>query len=146
MKIAVMHEDDLTILRKLARSNHRVAHLLACYETMFEHACDPSSNVLEFKSFDMIIHCPNCKTQHIDEPDPGECMECGHRINRHVSPTHPDVVKHGARVCSTTPPCDCTEFKPWTNPPHRKHRCHNCNTVFAVTATLKTNGVKELPQ
>lgn len=146
MKIAKMSYADLEEVRRRARRDKTqiLAHLVMCYETMFDNACDPTSEVLEFKPLDMIIFCPHCKTQHVDEPNPGMCMDCGHIRASHAL----NVLPAGSRadVCAV-PGCMCKAFNPWTNPPHRKHRCQNaaCNKVFAVTATLKTNGVKELP-
>jgi hypothetical protein len=93
---------------------------------------------------DMIIFCPKCHLQHVDEPNPTVCMDCGHKKTRHDFPDESDG--RNFDICLEQG-CQCTSFNPWTNPPHRKHRCQNpvCNHVFAVTATIKTNGVKELP-
>ncbi len=53
-------------------------------------------------TIDMIIHCPKCKSQHIDKPEGS-----------------------------------------WTNPPHRKHLCAVCKSIFQ-TSEEYTNGVEEL--
>lgn len=51
MKIAKMSDTGLAVLRKRAKRDKSglLSHLLWCYEVMFENACDPNSDVLEFK-------------------------------------------------------------------------------------------------
>lgn len=75
---------------------------------------------------DMIIHCPKCGTQHVDAPDPTKCQDCGLDED----------------LCTADGRCS---FNPWTNPPHKKHRCLSCNNVFKV-ANVPTNGVAELQE
>jgi len=53
----------------------------------------------------MILHCPKCGEQHIDEPD------------------------------ERTPG--------WTNPPHRSHLCHGCQTIWRP-ADVPTVGVRSI--
>lgn len=73
---------------------------------------------------DMVLHCPACGLQHIDEPErnEGKCR-CG------VSPLGD---------CN----CACHGMK-WTNPPHRSHLCHNpeCGHIWRP-ADVPTNGVQ----
>ncbi len=51
MKVAKMSETDLKELREIARGDNGglIAHLLCCYETMFDNACDENADTLEFK-------------------------------------------------------------------------------------------------
>lgn len=49
MKVQRLSEDDLKELRKMAKRHYLISHLLISYETIFAHACDPNSDVLEFK-------------------------------------------------------------------------------------------------
>lgn len=49
MKVQKLSEEDLKELHKLAKRNHLILHLLVSYETIFKHACNPNSDVLEFK-------------------------------------------------------------------------------------------------
>lgn len=62
---------------------------------------------------DMVLHCPKCGMQHIDEPE-------AFNPDRHNETTFPA----GA----------------WTNPPHRSHLCHRCNYIWRP-ADVPTNGV-----
>lgn len=48
----------------------------------------------------MILHCPNCRTQHIDAPDPTPELTALYGDN------------------------------PWTNPPHRSHLCAACGWIW----------------
>lgn len=64
------------------------------------------------KPIDMILHCPACLEQHIDEPDP---------------PGHTHVAMDG------------TESR-WGNPPHRSHLCKHCGFIWRP-ADVATNGV-----
>lgn len=66
------------------------------------------------RPIDMILNCPACGLQHIDEPE-GEGDD-GATIKR------VDV---------------------WTNPPHRSHLCHGCGHIWRP-ADVPTNGVAEI--
>lgn len=94
--------------------------------------------VLDFIStipIDMIIFCPVCGTQHVDEPEPDSCT-CSHRRDKH-DPTLDD----GGPACFGEPDCPCERFVvAWDNPPHKSHLCHGCSTVFRF-ADVATNGV-----
>lgn len=64
---------------------------------------------------DMVLHCPACGLQHVDEPEGGPEMQ-------------PDGSVHTEEY--------------WSNPPHRSHLCHNatCRHVWRP-ADVPTNGV-----
>lgn len=65
---------------------------------------------------DMLLYCPSCGMQHIDEPD------------------------HPYYAGKTT----AEGFTPrWDNPPHRSHLCHDCGCIWRP-ADVATNGVAEL--
>ena len=61
---------------------------------------------------DMVLHCPSCGIQHIDEPEP--------------------VVKTAL---------DPNGVLTWTNPPHRSHLCHGCGHIWRPS-DVPTNGVR----
>jgi hypothetical protein len=67
---------------------------------------------------DMLLFCPNCGEQHVDEAKPDVCETCGHSEGD----------------------CTCSAFTAWLNPPHKSHRCAFCNHVFRP-ADVPTNGV-----
>ena len=69
----------------------------------------------------LIIFCPACGTQHVDEPNPNVCQDCGLEDVR----------------------CVCQSFNPWLNPPHKSHRCTHCNIVFRI-ADFAANGVARI--
>lgn len=65
----------------------------------------------EAAPIDMVLHCPACGMQHIDEPEgEGDDEATVKRL---------DV---------------------WTNPPHRSHLCHGCGHIWRP-ADVPTNGV-----
>lgn len=65
---------------------------------------------------DMLLYCPSCGKQHIDEPD------------------------HPYYVGKTT----AEGFTPrWDNPPHRSHLCHGCGCIWRP-ADVPTNGVADI--
>lgn len=65
---------------------------------------------------DMVLFCPNCGMQHIDEPEDEIDMQCNTN-----------------RVVGTM----------WTNPPHRSHLCHGCGHIWRP-ADVPTNGVQAI--
>jgi hypothetical protein len=67
---------------------------------------------------DILLFCPNCAEQHVDEAKPEVCETCGYK-------------QVG---------CSCAEFTAWLNPPHKSHRCNYCNHVWRP-ADAPTNGV-----
>lgn len=73
------------------------------------------------KPLDLILHCPSCGQQHIDEAKPEVCEKCGIDVDTHDR-------------------AGCDRFTAWLNPPHKSHRCGGCNTVWRP-ADFQTNGV-----
>lgn len=63
---------------------------------------------------DMVMFCPNCHAQHIDEP----------KETREI---------RGGELCVDV----------WENPPHRSHLCAVCWHIWRP-ADVPTNGVKEI--
>lgn len=74
----------------------------------------------EEKPVDLLLFCPRCGQQHIDEARPNVCETCG----------------------NPGPECTCSTFTAWLNPPHKSHRCEACNHVWRP-ADVPTNGVKD---
>lgn len=68
----------------------------------------------------MVLHCPKCGLQHIDEPDPGP-VDLG------------DANEWDAKY-------PAWETTLWTNPPHRSHPCHGCGHIWRP-ADVPTTGV-----
>jgi len=81
---------------------------------------------------DMLLFCPKCFEQHVDEADPERCQDCG-RIS----------IEHFGAVNVFADPVECKGFNPWLNPPHKSHRCTECNHVWRP-ADVPTNGVQKL--
>lgn len=71
------------------------------------------------KPIDMVLHCPVCGEQHIDEPEMCVDEGCEHHGGPH---THPGL---------------------WMNPPHRSHQCHCCGYIWRP-ADVCTNGVEKV--
>lgn len=74
---------------------------------------------------DVVLWCPSCGKQHIDEPE--TCPVC-----------------HGD-CAGMNPPmgyCPAKEKKLWTNPPHKSHKCVGCGTIWRQF-DFPTNGVHE---
>lgn len=92
---------------------------------------------------DMILHCPNCGKQHIDEAEPDKCQDCGHEKSEHFNAGERNICGGGKHAFGDEKICKCDGFEAWLNPPHKSHRCHNCNHVWRP-ANVPTNGVKEL--
>ena len=66
----------------------------------------------------MILQCPQCAQQHIDKPDPTKCKTCGGPFK-----------KNGGWATQGSDWC-CPNPEPWTNPPHKTHRCAYCNHTW----------------
>ena len=51
MKVRKMSEAEIKELRRRARRDRTglLGHLITCYETIFDNACDPNADTLEFK-------------------------------------------------------------------------------------------------
>lgn len=83
---------------------------------------------------DMLLFCPKCFEQHVDKAEPDVCQDCGHTQDEHG-------FKSG---CGThLMNCQCEGFAAWLNPPHKSHRCTECNHVWRP-ADVPTNGVQKL--
>jgi hypothetical protein len=89
---------------------------------------------------DVVLFCPRCKTQHIDKAEPDVCMLCGEDFQMH------DHDRAGALSTCRREVIEGSDFreifKPWVNPPHKSHRCSNCNIVWRP-ADVPTNGVEK---
>ena len=82
-------------------------------------------NVVADKSIDMVLHCPACGMQHVDEDNSEQvrivAAERGY--------------EHGSRDWEAF-----IERNEWANPPHRSHLCAGCGHVWRP-ADVCTNGV-----
>lgn len=84
----------------------------------------------------MVLHCPNCNTQHIDKPQvrcdvfPLAGVQCVKEYlhERQGDPVH-SILKEDER---------------WTNPPHKSHLCHCCEITWRP-AGVYTVGVESIP-
>lgn len=73
---------------------------------------------------DMVLFCPVCHRQHIDATERDTHAWCDH--------------------CKAPSAAPCYDFcKAWTNPPHRSHLCHFCDSVWRP-ADVPTNGVQAI--
>jgi hypothetical protein len=79
----------------------------------------------------MVLHCPKCGLQHIDEPDQVEACGANGSQGCSIKPCGPE----GEDQCEF-----CGDAPPWTNPPHRSHLCHGCGHRWRP-ADVPTNGV-----
>ncbi len=84
----------------------------------------------EITPVDMLLFCPKCEKQQIDEASPLVCQECG-----------AGETNHNTGEDNAT----CPMFVAWLNPPHKSHRCYFCNTVwrpfeYPTNGVLITNG------
>jgi hypothetical protein len=82
---------------------------------------------LSNQPIDLLLFCPRCEEQHVDEAKPDVCELCGGEKD--------DFPRNeGANICA------CGNFTAWLNPPHKSHRCTACNHVWRP-ADVATNGV-----
>lgn len=77
----------------------------------------------------MLLFCPRCFEQHVDDAMPDVCELCGLSLAE-----HPAV---------GTVPSACFVFTAWLNPPHKSHRCNSCNHVWRP-ADVPTEGVQAI--
>lgn len=77
---------------------------------------------------DMVLFCPMCNTQHIDEDESVVCPWCGDRA---------------AEGDTNRPATTCSHQPVWTNPPHKSHQCRACGFVWRP-ADVPTNGVASI--
>lgn len=82
------------------------------------------------KPIDMILFCPTCNAQHIDEP-------VAHRVSCAAC-----VMWEGVPMFAAAPDAKCT-CGTWTNPPHRTHSCRACGESWRPSDHA-TNGVLHL--
>lgn len=87
---------------------------------------------------DMILHCPKCHRQHIDEPDTNESWGDQLCIGNEIDGVHGGNFS-GPRLAT----CAYCGKEPWTNPPHRSHLCHHCGTIWRPS-DVPTNGVAHI--
>lgn len=95
---------------------------------------------IEIVPLDVILFCPKCKAQHIDKAEPDKCESCGHPESEHFGHKSDDPDDIGCYACGGITQNGCQYFVAWLNPPHKKHRCHECNHVWKP-AMIQTNGV-----
>jgi hypothetical protein len=84
------------------------------------------------KPIDLLLFCPNCGAQHIDQAKPDECENCGLSKAFHDEGLPYDIEDVGSV---------CDNFAAWLNPPHKSHRCSSCNHVWRP-GDVPTNGVQ----
>jgi hypothetical protein len=125
------------VLFKQAEANHQEAagKLLNAYKLVLD-AMDGIIKLNELRDavfpIPMILHCPNCHTQHIDEPEKHVVDECpATGITCNIGKYGPNGEKQ-CKYCGSPPH--------WTNPPHRSHKCSHCKIVWRV-ADVATTGV-----
>lgn len=121
-------------------SNEGADALADLFTRFFEILQESHGDLLN--PIDMILHCPKCRTQHIDAPEPEVCV-CGHRKKIHGCDAidYDHECSHDG-VCAAE--CPCTGFTiAWDNPPHKSHLCRRCKTVWRP-ADVPTNGVAEI--
>jgi hypothetical protein len=111
-------ERHLTNLRVICRTILRDSNMRDTAEKAVEFFANLGKDQTPI---DMVLFCPSCGRQHIDEPAVvGKLFMCHH---------------------SDPMTCSCSNSR-WHNPPHRSHLCHNpdCKTVWRP-ADVPTNGV-----
>jgi hypothetical protein len=73
---------------------------------------------------DMVLHCPKCGFQHVDEPESNDAY------------TERLFESSWWELGGDKP-------ERWTNPPHRSHLCAACGHIWRP-ADIPTNGVKAI--
>lgn len=127
-KMVVARKDALTewAMDKTPMHAERIA-----FQDGFTDGWNARAGEVEGKPIDVVLFCPKCKAQHFDDIEPDVCEKCGGQKDAHKAP-----VKLETGLW-------CDDFTPWLNPPHKSHRCHNCNTVWRP-ADVPTNGVEKV--
>lgn len=110
-------EDDQTITQE------RDGNILGALERIDNAYKSLTATVAQ--PVDMLLFCPNCGEQHVDEAAPDICEDCGI-----------EELFHSAESAVNK----CAAFNPWLNPPHKSHRCKSCNWVWRPS-DVPTNGV-----
>jgi hypothetical protein len=80
---------------------------------------------------DMVLHCPACGLQHIDEP----CIEAVYLARAGVTCASVPDAPHGLQWSDGK-----VRPYPWNNPAHRSHMCEGCGHTWRP-ADVATNGV-----
>lgn len=80
------------------------------------------------KPIDMVLFCPACGLQHVDEPERPR--------NEFPYTQDKDGIRHPVKIEPAVTP-------EWTNPPHRSHLCHECGHIWRP-ADVATNGVTSI--
>lgn len=98
---------------------------------------------------DLLIFCPSCGKQHVDQPEPLMC-KCGHHDSFHFNAGERNVCaggepEDGPLDLHAELSCKCSDFEvAWDNPPHKSHTCRldygGCGKIFRI-ADFPTNGV-----
>lgn len=101
------------------------------------HAAATAEGIPQADAIDVLLWCPQCFEQHVDEAAPDVCEKCGHDDRMHT-----DEGDLGPERCHFTF-CDCMQYVKWLNPPHKSHRCNSCNHVWRPS-DVPTNGVLKL--
>ena len=97
-----------------------------------EYRAEYRQHAVSIEPIDVMLFCPKCGELHVDRATPEVCETCGHMEHMH------DLTV--SSLCCSQPACECLAFKAWLNPPHKSHRCGNCNFVWRP-ADVPTNGV-----
>lgn len=114
-----MKEGDLTTEQQcqmIAEASAWRDRALKAEASLAAFAAQPAT-MGEGEAIDMVLHCPKCGEQHIDEPE-HVLVWTGGAV---PEPSHDEVV--------------------WENPPHRSHLCHGCGCIWRP-ADVPTNGVR----
>lgn len=69
------------------------------------------------KPIDMVLHCPNCHRQHIDQDEPWSACNANGGQGCRIGPHGPNGEKQ-CEFCGAPPR--------WVNRPHRSHKCAFC--------------------
>jgi hypothetical protein len=79
-----------------------------------------------YEPIDMVLFCPMCGVQHIDEPEAPKYEPFKYAVDENGTkyPIIPEVPAGPV----------------WTNPPHRSHLCNECGCIWRP-ADVPTNGV-----
>lgn len=110
----------MTELEKAARmALEQIEFLNACYphKTAADTITALAQALATTEPIPMVLHCPKCGMQHIDESEDERTEQICH------GPEVVDAVIVG-----------------WDNPPHRSHLCHGCGTIWRP-ADVPTTGV-----
>src|SRR4051794_30259997 len=73
----------------------------------------------ESDPIDVMLFCPKCGEIHIEKEKPDVCELCGVQKKYHDIGVVPVEYMHFG-----------DNFPVWLNPPHKSHRCGNCNFVW----------------